>query len=175
MQGSIQVESEVGTGSTFRIELPLVSSQLEDAQKKDVVTKISPPVPAISETKKTVLYIEDNPANLKLVSQIIERYEAINLLTAHSGELGLDLARTHQPELILLDINIPGMDGYQILEVCRQDDRLKGIPVVAITANAMPDDIQRGNAAGFDHYLTKPLDIALFHDIMVKTLETDAR
>ncbi|MDP2155495.1 MAG: response regulator, partial [Sulfuricella sp.] len=92
----------------------------------------------------TVLYIEDNPSNLRLVAQILGRRQHIRLLTAHTPELGIELALARRPELILLDINMPGMDGYQVLEVFKADAGLKRIPVVAVTANAMPRDIERG-------------------------------
>jgi CheY-like chemotaxis protein len=88
--------------------------------------------------------------------------EHVHLLTAHTPELGIELALAHRPDLILLDINMPGMDGYQVLKVLQASAELRHIPVVAITANAMPRDIERGKAAGFADYLTKPLDIGLF-------------
>jgi CheY-like chemotaxis protein len=120
----------------------------------------------------TVLYIEDNPANIKLVAQILGRRPHIQLLTAHTPELGIELALARRPELILLDINLPGMDGYQVLEVFKADARLKAIPVVAITANAMTRDIERGLAAGFVDYLTKPLDVGHFHRVVDACLES---
>jgi CheY-like chemotaxis protein len=117
-----------------------------------------------------VLYIEDNPSNLRLMAQILGRRQHIHLLTAHTPELGIELALARRPELILLDINMPGMDGYQVLRVFKADECLKTIPVVAVTANAMPCDIERGMAAGFADYLTKPLDVARFYSIIDKLL-----
>ncbi|MDV7399762.1 response regulator, partial [Arthrospira platensis SPKY1] len=106
---------------------------------------------------------EDNPANLKLVANIIGRRADIDLLTAHSAELGLELARARRPELILLDINMPGMNGYQVMGVLKASPTTRHIPVVAVTANAMRRDIQRGLQAGFSDYLTKPIDIDRFN------------
>ncbi len=84
------------------------------------------------------------------------------MLTALSPELGIELARAHRPDLILLDINLPGMDGYQVMEVLKADANLGRIPVIAVTANAMPSDVERGMAAGFADYLAKPLDVVRF-------------
>jgi CheY-like chemotaxis protein len=110
----------------------------------------------------TVLYIEDNPANLKLVAQMFSLRPRVRLLSAPAPELGISLALAHRPDLILLDINLPGLDGYQVMEIFRADAVLRAIPVVAVTANAMPRDIERGRAAGFAAYLTKPLDVGTF-------------
>jgi len=120
-----------------------------------------------------VLYIEDNPANLKLVAQILGRRKGIRLISAHEAGLGMELARAHRPELILLDINLPDMDGYQLLERLRADEELSAVPVVAVTANAMPRDIERGRAAGFAEYLSKPLDLAHFYAVIDRFLDAD--
>jgi CheY-like chemotaxis protein len=106
-----------------------------------------------------VLCIEDNPANLRLIEGIFARQTSIRLLSALAPGLGLELARTHQPALILLDINLPDMDGYEVMRCLREHDATRQIPVLAISANAMPKDIERGKAAGFVAYLTKPIDV----------------
>ena len=135
---------------------------------------IAPPLAQrIERSQHTVLYIEDNPSNLRLMAQILGRRQHIHLLTAHTPELGIELALARRPELILLDINMPGMDGYQVLQVLRADARLRTIPVVAVTANAMPRDIERGRAAGFSDYLTKPLDVVKFYAVLDKLLITE--
>jgi CheY-like chemotaxis protein len=121
---------------------------------------------AMARQAQRVLYIEDNPANLKLVVHILGRRPHIHLLTAHTPELGIELALAHKPELILLDINMPGSDGYRILEIFKTDARLKTVPVIAVTANAMPRDIERGMQAGFAAYLTKPLDVEQFLNVV---------
>ena len=107
----------------------------------------------------TVLYIEDNPANLRLVSQLLGRRGDINMLSAEEPLLGLELASEHKPDLILLDINLPGINGFEVLKYLRQRDATRDKPVIAVSANAMPKDIDRGIEAGFNDYVTKPIDV----------------
>jgi CheY-like chemotaxis protein len=193
MGGVVDAQSEVGTGSTFRIELPLVS--LDGIGQVDGSKPVTTPVSGngnvsnkvsdnVSDTvsgqnpgpdQHLVLYIEDNPSNIRLVAQILGRHQHIHLLTAHTPELGIELARTRKPELILLDINLPGMDGYEVLQIFSADPVLRNIPVIAVTANAMPGDIERGMAAGFTDYLVKPLDIGRFNTVIAQRLNTDER
>lgn len=167
MGGAIEVKSEVGIGSRFMITLPAASEQAF-LQAPETSTAIEPESPALANHsgQQLVLYIEDNPSNIRLVSQILERQRHIRLITAHTPELGIELARAYCPNLILLDINMPDLNGYQVLKVLQDDPILKSTPVVAITANAMPRDIERGKAAGFADYLTKPLDIAQFNSVL---------
>ena len=171
MGGIVDVESEVGVGSIFWIELPLESAPAAGNVHAGAAGDGGASLPHIEAVQHTVLYIEDNPANIKLVAQILGRRSHIHLLTAHTSELGIELALARRPELILLDINLPGMDGYQVLEVFKADARLQAIPVVAITANAMTRDIERGKAAGFVDYLTKPLDVRHFQQVVDACLE----
>ncbi len=109
--------------------------------------------------KKSVLYIEDNPANLRLVEQILDRIPNLRMWSAPEPLLGMELAMEHLPDLILLDINLPGMDGYEVLEQLRSKEETCAIPVIAISANAMPKDIKKGEEAGFDGYITKPVHV----------------
>lgn len=157
MGGEVGVSSQLGTGSTFWIELPEVST-LElpgsDLTRSHATT--------VTDGHHRVLCIDDNPVNLKLMTQLLNLRQNIQLITAHTPELGIELALAHQPDLILLDINMPGMNGYQVMEILRTYARLKSTPVIAVTANAMPRDVARGIAAGFTHYLTKPLDLGTF-------------
>lgn len=170
MGGKIDMESEVGQGSTFWIELPEVVSD-HDAPANDAAEHaMTAETASASERRYTVLYIEDNPANLRLIAQIMGRNPQVQLITAHTPELGLELATARHPELILLDINLPGMDGYQVLSVLRSLDSAKKTPVIAISANATPRDIERGMDAGFDDYITKPIDVIHFLDVVDRLL-----
>jgi len=158
MGGSIGVKSVVGTGSTFWIEL--AEANIEDYPPahadSDTVTQ------STYATARTLLYIEDNPANLRLVQKIISTHTELSLLDARTGEEGLKLAMAHHPDLIMLDINLPGMNGFDVLRHLHEDPITCDIPVIAISANAMERDIKKGLAAGFTDYLTKPLDIQKF-------------
>jgi len=172
MGGEVSVQSEVGVGSSFWVDLPLVSLGESTHTQEHTFTAGTVPIQdGASVQQHTVLYIEDNPSNLKLVARILGRRKNINLLTSHTPELGIEMARTRSPDLILLDINMPGMNGYQVLKTIREDDQLKSIPVVALTANAMPRDIKRGMDAGFNDYLTKPLNMTHFFDVLDHCLD----
>ncbi len=110
----------------------------------------------------TVLYIEDNADNLLLVQKILEKRQKIKFIDAMDADRGLEMAFKYQPNLILLDINLPGKDGFAILEELRADIRTKTIPVVGLSANACQEDIAKGLSAGFAEYITKPIDVPLF-------------
>jgi len=115
---------------------------------------------------RTLLYVEDNPANLKLVAQLIARRPTMRLLTAVDGNMGIQLARANQPEVILMDINLPGISGIEALKILRDDPATAHIPVVALSANAMPRDIAKGLEAGFFSYLTKPIKVKEFMEAL---------
>jgi CheY-like chemotaxis protein len=118
--------------------------------------------------------VEDNPANLALVEQLIERRSDITLLTAINGHLGIVLARAYQPEVILMDINLPGLSGFGVLKVLQDDPATAHIPVMALSANAVPRDIQKGIDAGFFRYLTKPINVVEFLDALDLAFEQAA-
>lgn len=122
-----------------------------------------------------MLYVEDNPANLMLVEQIIEGHPHITMLSARDGNQGIALARAHLPDVILMDINLPGMNGFQALKLLREDQKTKHIPVIAISANAMPRDVEKGIEAGFFRYLTKPIKINKFMYALGDALNLSAK
>jgi CheY-like chemotaxis protein/anti-sigma regulatory factor (Ser/Thr protein kinase) len=152
MRGSIAVESTVGEGSTFRIRL--------QAAEGPQLTAATDGARADALPKSTVLYIEDNLANLHLVEMLLGRIGPIEVMTAMQGQLGLELARTHRPDLILLDLHLPDMDGEDIARVLRNDDATRDIPLVVLSADAYSSVRRRLLAIGVDAYLTKPFKVA---------------
>jgi len=160
MGGEIGVESAPGSGSTFWVRLTRV---VDDGPAATAAAKQAEAVTAcVGGEKFDLLCIEDNPANLRLVERILRERPNLRLLTANAPSLGLELAQAHRPALILLDINLPDMDGYAVMLRLRENPATRDIPVLAISANAMPDDLARGKSAGFIDYLTKPLDVSVF-------------
>ncbi len=159
MGGTIGVESTVGVGSVFWFELASTSEPKELSVEKNEFPAVALSTISSNFPLKTVLYVEDNPANLKLVEQIIERYPNMNLLTATNGNIGVQVARKHLPDVILMDINLPGINGFEALEILKRDAKTAHIPIIAVSANAMPADIKKGIDAGFFRYITKPIRV----------------
>lgn len=106
-----------------------------------------------------IIYVEDNPANVRLLEFLIARHENMTLSSADSGEAGVKLIQETLPDLVLMDIGLPGIDGFEALRLLKSDETTRDIPVIAISANAMPHDVAKGKEAGFMSYLTKPIDI----------------
>ncbi|MBC7380279.1 MAG: response regulator [Burkholderiaceae bacterium] len=161
MGGAIGVESTVGEGSVFWIEMNLTQERqrlLDDDGRAAIPAATKP----MSENALTLLYVEDNPANLMLVEDLIARRDDIRLISARDGLTGVEMARSHAPHVILMDINLPGISGIKALKILAQDPATAHIPVIALSANAMPHDIAKGLEAGFFRYLTKPIKINEF-------------
>jgi CheY-like chemotaxis protein len=172
MGGTIGVQSTVGVGSEFWVELVRdVKPQL--APEHGIAAELVPHTQG-NAAMRTLLYVEDNPANLMLVEQIIEGVPHLRMLSARDATLGIALARAHQPEVILMDINLSGLSGIEALKILREDPATAHIPVLAISANAMPHDIQQGLEAGFFRYLTKPIKINEFMQALDLALELSA-
>jgi signal transduction histidine kinase/ActR/RegA family two-component response regulator len=170
MGGEIGVESTVGVGSVFWIELNVAAEPQPGAGSDKPLTPIQASA-VRGAALRTLLYVEDNRANMQLVEQLIARRPDMSLLSAADGVRGIALARTHQPKVILMDINLPGISGIQALKILRADPATAHIPVLAISANAMPSDIKRGLAAGFFRYLTKPIKVNEFMEALDMALE----
>lgn len=160
MGGTIGVKSTEGVGSEFWIEL--VGDVTPHLSSGNTISNKSIPRIIGDKAPRTMLYVEDNPANLLLVEQIIESQPHIHMLSARDGKQGIAIARTHLPDVILMDINLPGISGFQALQILREHAATSHIPVLAISANAMPRDIEKGMEAGFFRYLTKPINIFEF-------------
>ncbi len=166
MKGKIGVESTVGKGSVFWIELDIATTESHAAVlENEHNSVIQAPVQGNSHLR-TLLYVEDNPANLMLVEDIIARRNDIRLLSARNGKQGIKLARATLPDVILMDINLPGISGVEALKMLAEDPVTAHIPVVALSANAMPRDIEKGLEAGFFRYLTKPIKVNEFMDTL---------
>jgi PAS domain S-box-containing protein len=170
MGGFLGVESNVGVGSVFWCELGAAAAPALDAQPAEPAQPAALAAPGAPV--RTLLYVEDNPANLKLVEQLIARRPALRLLTAVDGNQGIQLARAHQPDVILMDINLPGISGIEALKILRDDPETADIPIVALSANAMPRDIEKGLAAGFCSYLTKPIKVKEFMEALDAALDS---
>ena len=135
-------------------------SQADTVQKKSNLEQSNQNI--TPSVQCTFLYIEDNQANLNLVNKILQQRPSYNLITAIHPEQGIELARQKKPDLILLDINLPDMDGYQVMEKLKAMPETKSIPVIAVTANAMSSDIEHSMSLGFRDYVTKPINVITF-------------
>jgi CheY-like chemotaxis protein len=153
----------VGEGSTFWVEFDHEPSPLERLAASGGVRPGAPEA-VTGAAAATVLYVEDNLANLALIESILESRPEVTLVTALQGQMGLELAAQHHPDLILLDLHLPDLRGDEVFKRLQSDPRTRGIPVVVITADAMPGRIKQLMQEGVKAYLTKPLDVDEFLD-----------
>ena len=173
MEGTIGAQSNVGVGSVFTLEMSSDLDPHAEYLKAASTMATASPVPA-GAPSRLVLYVEDNPTNLKLVEQLIARRPDLRLLTATDGHEGVNLARGSLPDVILMDINLPGISGIEAMKIIRSEAATAHIPVVALSANAIPSDITKGLEAGFFRYLTKPIKVAEFLETLDQALEAAA-
>lgn len=166
MGGTIGFESAPGRGTNFFVELPMTEDIVDRAE---MVAEVAPKV-ASDPVPRTLVYIEDNLDNLRLVERIFAHRPNLKIIPALQGALGLELVREHRPDLVLLDLNLPDMPGEQVLQRLGEDPRTREMPVVVISADATPGQIQRLKAAGARDYLTKPLDIQKFVEVIDECL-----
>ncbi|HEY5763991.1 MAG TPA: ATP-binding protein [Rhodocyclaceae bacterium] len=163
MAGTIGVDSVVDQGSRFWIELPAAGADAAILSLRNAAAGTAAGALKNASMKDmTVLYVEDNPANRLLMKEMFNRLPAVRLLTASDGETAIAMARATPFDLVILDINLPGIDGFEVLRRLRRDGLDPAVPVIAVSANAMPHDIERGEAAGFAQYHTKPLQFDEF-------------
>ena len=166
MGGEIGADSTPGVGSVFWVEMALTEAPQSPAQDGVLPGEAPRPDALPGTPHHTLLYVEDNPANLELVEQIIARRTDLRLLGAADASVGIEFARVYQPEVILMDINLPGISGIEALKILRTDPATAHIPVIALSANAVPRDIQKGLEVGFFNYLTKPIKVAQLMDAL---------
>ncbi|MBY0463701.1 MAG: response regulator, partial [Burkholderiales bacterium] len=172
MGGDIGADSTLGVGSEFWVRMPLTTPPRLDTSPFDAVLAPAVQTADTQNMLRAVLYVEDNPANLELVAQVIARRADLRLLSAADASLGIEYARVYQPDVVLMDINLPGLNGTDAMRILRSDPSTAHMPIIALSANAVPRDIQKCLDAGFFDYVTKPfkvqqllaaLDAALAH------------
>ena len=167
--GKIGYDSEEGKGSSFWLDIPL-SKEQEVREELPDVSELPDANTEETGSKYTVLYIEDNPENIAFMESMIETLPNIELASARSAEEGIELAENYNPDLILMDINLPGMSGIEATKLLGVGEKTRNIPIIAITAAAMKHDIEAGKQVGFKAYLTKPLDVVLTLNTIKETL-----
>jgi CheY-like chemotaxis protein len=159
MHGSVGFTSEVGRGSEFWIELPVERVQPREApafrEDAGVALRL-----AIGERRHTVVYVEDNPSNIAFMRELVEDLPSVELVTAPTAEIGLELIRGRLPKVVIMDINLPGMSGFEAVRRLREWPETRDIPVIGLSAAALTKDMTRASAAGFHRYLTKPVKVA---------------
>jgi signal transduction histidine kinase/CheY-like chemotaxis protein len=164
MGGILELATTVGQGTTFWVELPLAEGPVQRAERQE---REGPPQAAsLTGPDMTVLYIEDNLSNMQLVERILGRRPNVRLISAMRPLLGLDLAREHHPDLVLLDLHLPDMPGQEVLARLRANPTTAGIPVVVLSADARPSLIRELREQGARAFMTKPLDVKKFLDLL---------
>lgn len=170
MGGTITVDSVVGRGSVFSLELPISADPAPGAEDEGFQAFVVPADLKANPATHKVLYVEDNFSNLTLVQAILAQRSGIELLSAMQGRSGLELARERRPDLILLDLHLPDLPGDTLLQALKEDERTREIPVVMVSADATPTQIQRLLGLGAKAYLTKPLEIPVLLRVVDGTL-----
>lgn len=169
MEGRIGVESEPGTGTTFFVEFALAPDPIK---KQKITAQTSTSYDFDLTGEHTILYVEDNKINQALIEVILKEYSDITLLKADNGTQGIEMAVNHKPDLILMDIGLPDMNGFEAFERISKIKETKHIPVVGLSANAMPHDVKKAMDAGFTEYLTKPINIGKFIRVAAAALNS---
>jgi CheY-like chemotaxis protein len=166
MGGTLHVETRLGVGSTFGVDLPITSAPIAALEPEEPAQAAG----AAPTRQLLVLYVEDNLSNLRLVERVVARRPRVKLISAMQGRVGLDLAREHQPDLVLLDRHLPDLTGDDVLRHLLEDERTRAIPVVMLSADASPGQVQRLLEAGARDYLTKPLDVLKLLALLDETI-----
>jgi CheY-like chemotaxis protein len=170
MGGTVGFRSSEGQGSEFWVEIPMHTGSGLPA----VDARVSPAPDRSPSTdgKRAVLYVEDNPANILFMIDLLGTFDGIHVITAPTAEMGVELARAKQPDAIVMDINLPGMSGFDALRALKESHETKDIPIIALTAAASERDRRRGEQAGFFRYLTKPVRVDEFEVALEAAFES---
>jgi len=172
MGGRVGFRSVAGEGSEFWVDLPAHNARRSHPPMRTEQSKLTvSPMNAIEGPAHKIVYIEDNPSNVAFMQALLGTFEHIELLTAPTAEIGIELVRAHQPAAVIMDINLPGMSGFEALRQLREWPETVHIPVIALSAAAMPRDTKRGEQAGFVRYLTKPVKVDEFTALLEKLLQ----
>ncbi len=171
MNGVIEVKSEQGKGSCFSVVIPLSERRAKERLDEEIDENTITNLEFLDKKEITILYVEDNPANIALLAKIIARHKKIKLLTAPEAKEGIEIAQTKLPTLILMDINLPGMDGFSALKRLKSLNETKEIPIIGMSANAMKNDLEKAKTAGFEDYITKPIQKPRFYETIQRVLE----
>ena len=177
MNGEIGFESEMEVGSTFWVDIPLAGDQEISEDQKDRMGKYEWQSDSVNfDGSKIMLYVEDNPMNLALMEKIIGQFSNLVLRSAHTAELGIAMAVQEKPDLIVMDVNLPGMDGIEATKELKINEYTKDIPVIGLSARALPRDVKKAMDAGFEKYITKPMVISEMIEAISETIgaEPDA-
>ncbi len=173
MNGSLNVTSSVGKGSCFEVSLPVCVDQEDVFEEQETsekpIQKEEECLDSIEEAY-TLLYVEDNVTNLRLFQKFLSTFPQLNLKSAGTAEIGIEMAESNPPDIILMDINLPGMDGYEAVRVIKQNETLCNIPVIGLSANAMQGHRDKALKGGFDAYITKPIDFEVLSKLLLETL-----
>ena len=169
MNGRVGFRSVAGEGSEFWVDLPAhASKRSQPPPKAEISNQQSSPLTAGEGPAHKIVYVEDNPSNVAFMEALLGGFERVALMTAPTAEIGIELVRAHLPAVVIMDINLPGMSGFEALRQLREWPETRDIPVIALSAAAMPRDTKRGEQAGFVRYLTKPVKV----DQLTSLLET---
>ena len=171
MGGKIGFESVESKGSRFWVDLPLATSSQAAASAQSIPEILQARPTVVPRLLRKILYIEDNPANMMLMTMVVRRLDNVELIPAETAEIGIGIAVRELPHLILMDINLPGMNGIEALRELRSLPELRRTPIIAVSAAAMPSDVEAGAQAGFNRYITKPIQIGPALEIIQRTLD----
>ncbi|MCK4950527.1 MAG: response regulator [Gammaproteobacteria bacterium] len=166
MDGEIGMESEMNKGSSFWVTMPNASFKENESDVGTLTKTDTDTARDISTGRITLLYIEDNLVNLDLIERALLNYQDLKMISAKTGQEGLQLALSEMPDIILLDIHLPDMDGYELLDKIKQNESLGNVPVLAVSTNTRAEDIQKGLDAGFTYYITRPINVFSFTNII---------